>query len=56
MINKLLCFIGVHNWKYKERIEYIFLIKNYVCWCECNRCGVIKESGYTITSSLMDKK
>ncbi len=44
MINKLLCFVGLHKWKYREGVATLFFIKDIYSYEICEKCGITKIS------------
>ena len=40
MIEKLLCWIGIHEWSVTELQD----LPNHdtIAWCKCKRCGIYK--------------
>ena len=49
MINKILCFIGLHSWKHEEKWLPEFdakLVTDYMIEVKCSKCGKILMSAH----------
>ncbi len=46
MINKLLCFVGLHDWEYREDEAILFFIRNIYPYKICIKCGITKISTF----------